>query len=158
MRLILSVLIAIALHACGSEVQKTGDAGRAAAVSAPTEVTKADEVAPVTEPVRRAGTETTAQLPPGFSAAERDPSRLLDLRRRDLSAILGEPAFVRRDMSAEVWQYRTEACVLDLFLYEIGQSLAVTYYEFRSRREQEVARDECFVTLLRQGISRSARN
>lgn len=156
MRLILSVLIAIALHACGSEVQKTGDGGRAAAVSAATPVAKADKIAPVTEPVGSPVPETTEQLPPGFSAAERDPSRLLDLRRRDLSAILGEPAFVRRDMSAEVWQYRTEACILDLFLYEIGQGLAVTYYEFRSRREQEVARDECFVTLLRQGVSRSA--
>ncbi|MBO6563049.1 MAG: hypothetical protein JJ959_21065 [Nisaea sp.] len=158
MRFFLSVLIAIALHACGSEVQKTGDAGRADANSAQTPVTKAGKIAPVGEPARRPTPEATAQLPPGFSAAERDPSRLLDLRRRDLSAILGEPAFVRRDMSAEVWQYRTEACVLDLFLYEIDQSLAVTYYEFRSRQDQEVARDECFVTLLRQGISRSARN
>ncbi|WP_420402986.1 hypothetical protein [Nisaea sp.] len=157
MRPFLIVLIAITLHACGSGVQKTGDAGRAAAISTPTTVTKADRSAPAAEPDPRPAPEPAAQRPPGFSAAERDPSRLLDLHRGDLSAILGEPAFVRRDMSAEIWQYRTEACVLDLFLYELGQGLAVTYYEFRSRREQEVARDECFVSLLRQGISRSAR-
>lgn len=156
MRFFLSVLIAIALHACGSEVQKTGDAGRAAAISARTPVTTTDTAAPETELARRPDPEP-APPAPGFSAAERDPSRLLDLGRPDLSAILGKPSFVRRDMSAEVWQYRTELCVLDLFLYEINQSVAVTYYEFRSRREQEVARDECFVTLLRQGISRSAR-
>jgi len=155
-RLILSVLIAITLHACGSEVQKTGDAGRAATVSTPTADTKLDKVAPVAKPARRPDSDAVAQRPPAFSAAERDPSRLLDLRRGDLAAILGEPAFVRRDMSAEVWQYRTDACVLDLFLYETDKSLAVTYYEFRSRRDGEVARDECFVSLLRQGISRSA--
>ncbi len=48
--------------------------------------------------------------------------------------------------------------MLDLFLYELNHDLAVTYYEFRPRRNGELVRDECFVSLLRRGISRAAQS
>lgn len=159
MRILLFALIAVTLHACGGNVQKAEKAGRAETVAAvqPPEsensarFPKTDDVGLASRTAR-----VSPPAPPSFSSEERDPSRLLDLRRDGLSAILGEPTFVRRDMSAEVWQYRTEACVLDLFLYRLDQDLAVTYYEFRARRNAALARDECFVSLLRQGISRAA--
>ena len=62
---------------------------------------------------------------PDFSEKERDPQRLLDLGRHELASILGKPAFIRRDMSAEVWQYRTDACVLDLFLYNFESPMTL---------------------------------
>ncbi|UUX52151.1 hypothetical protein NUH88_10710 [Nisaea acidiphila] len=154
MRFVPTILIAAALYGCGGEVQKASETGRAeqtAAVSPAPAAAEPAETARRNEPV-------APEKPKRFSQAERDPSRLLDLHQADLSVILGEPSFIRRDMSAEVWQYRTEACVLDLFLYELDRGYAVTYYEFRARRDTDVARDECFVTLLRQGISRAAQS
>ncbi len=160
MRSLLFLLIAISLSSCGAAVQKTASTGR---VQQPVSAERSPATA-----TKKAGPEdpaSVASLPqpaspraPAFSEEERDPSRLLDLRRHDLSTILGKPAFIRRDMSAVVWQYRTDACVLDLFLYEFNQDLAVTYYEFRPRRDRVLVRDECFVDLLQHGISRAAQS
>ena len=153
--LLLFVFVAVGLLGCGGAVQKTTDSGQ---------VRKAAATAvPETRPAEPEKPAAVASLPapppiPDFSAEERDPSRLLALGRGDLSSILGKPAFIRRDMSAVVWQYRTEACVLDLFLYELGHAFAVTYYEFRPRRDAELARDDCFVSLLQRGISRAAQS
>jgi hypothetical protein len=36
--------------------------------------------------------------------------------------MLGTPAFMRRDASAQLWRYTTRSCVLDLFLYRNGAS------------------------------------
>lgn len=157
-RFLIFMFLAIGLASCGAAVQKTASTGR---VQQPISVgASTDET---TEPSLTEDRASVASLPapansvePSFSDQERDPSRLLDLGRTDLSSILGKPAFIRRDMSAEVWQYRTEACVLDLFLYELGQDLAVTYYEFRPRNNGDLVPDECFVRLLQRGVSRAA--
>lgn len=160
MRSLLILLVAISLSSCGGAVQKTASTGR---VQRPISAEKS--VAAVTKQAELGDPASVASLPapaslrvPAFSEEERDPSRLLDLGRHDLSSILGKPAFIRRDMSAVVWQYRTEACVLDLFLYELGRDLAVTYYEFRPRRDDEIVRDKCFIRLLQRGVSRAAQN
>lgn len=152
---LLLVFVAIGLLGCGGTVQKTADTGQDQQAPA--------AVAPATLPAEPEKPAAVASLPapprtPDFSPEERDPSRLLALGRGDLSSILGKPAFIRREMAAVVWQYRTEACVLDLFLYELNHALAVTYYEFRPRRDAELARDDCFVSLLQRGISRAAQS
>jgi|TARA_R110000868_G_scaffold193272_2_gene438049 hypothetical protein len=157
-RFFVFLLIAFTLSACGAAVQKTASTGR---VQQP--VTVGKSIAPATGQTGQKDPASVASLPvppspPAFSPEERDPGRLLDLGLHDLSAILGKPAFIRNDMSAVVWQYRTDACVLDLFLYELNHDLAVTYYEFRPRRNGELVRDECFVSLLRRGISRAAQS
>jgi len=152
---LLLVFVAIGLLGCGETVQKTTDTGQVQPAAA--------AAMPATRPAEPEKPAAVASLPvppraPDFSAEERDPSRLLDLGRSDLSSILGKPAFIRRDMSAVVWQYRTEACVLDLFLYELDHAFSVTYYEFRPRRDAALARDDCFVSLLQRGVSRAARS
>lgn len=160
MRSLLLLLIAVSLSSCGGAVQKTASTGR---VQQPISAEKS--AAAATKQAEPGGPASVASLPapaspraPAFSEEERDPSRLLDLGQHDLSSILGKPAFIRRDMSAVVWQYRTDVCVLDLFLYELDQDLAVTYYEFRPRRDGALVRDECFVNLLQRGISRAAQS
>ena len=47
--------------------------------------------------------------------------------------ILGAPDFVRRDGSAQIWQYRATNCVLDLFLYKNGNETHVKHAEIRPR-------------------------
>ncbi len=77
-----------------------------------------------------------------------DPEQLLGMTSDSLSDILGEPDVVRRDGGAEVWQYRSEACVLDLFLY--GGMKQVEHVDLRDRGDAtEVMVRACFVRMLR---------
>src|SRR5260221_5762501 len=50
----------------------------------------------------------------------KDTRELIGLERGDVEARLGPPALRRRDAPAEIWQYRSPLCVLDLFLYRDG--------------------------------------
>jgi len=45
-----------------------------------------------------------------------------------LRAMLGEPALLRRDQGAEVWQYAGETCVLFLYLYPNAAGAPVVSY------------------------------
>lgn len=69
-------------------------------------------------------------LPLRLAAA---PERFQGLGSAELVQLLGAPDFRRRDAGAEIWQYRTGACILDLFLYEDGGAFHVAYAETRSR-------------------------
>src|SRR5471032_694712 len=46
----------------------------------------------------------------------KDTRELIGLERSEVEARLGTPALRRRDAPAEIWQYRSPLCVLDLFL------------------------------------------
>lgn len=86
------------------------------------------------------------------------PERLAGLTASDLSALLGPPGFVRRDPPAEVWQYGTESCMLDLFLYAdgAGQPPKVSYFEFRGRSVSGIAPGQCYQELLAARTRRPA--
>ncbi|HTH98281.1 MAG TPA: hypothetical protein VL574_12760 [Stellaceae bacterium] len=43
-----------------------------------------------------------------------------NLSKTEILAKLGQPDFTRRDPPAEIWQYRSVGCVLDLFMYPQG--------------------------------------
>jgi hypothetical protein len=69
-------------------------------------------------------------------AAVRVPelSQFAGLRPQDIVALIGEPDFRRAEPPAELWQYRTGDCVLDLFLYAEGsEGLRVTHSAARPR-------------------------
>lgn len=51
--------------------------------------------------------------------------------------LLGNPAMVRREPPAEIWQYRNETCVLDVYVY--GR---VTHAEIRERHTRSESSDE----------------
>jgi len=78
------------------------------------------------------------------------PERLMGLTGDDLKALLGAPRFVRRDRPAEIWQYGTDTCVLDLFLYagDKGGPHRVSHFEFRGRTVAGVAPADCYRQLL----------
>ncbi len=52
---------------------------------------------------------------PHFSLAEM--ASLTQMSDRSLTQRLGAPDFTRPDAPAEIWQYRSASCVLDVFLY-----------------------------------------
>jgi len=75
---------------------------------------------------------------------------LKGLSSENIEVLLGAPHFRRRDKPAELWQYRTRKCVLDLFFYPGGGgALAVEYLDVRVGTGQETARQACFVSLLK---------
>lgn len=85
-----------------------------------------------------AGCAAGAGAPGGLVAsAPRDPATLIGLDPGGLESMLGAPELRRREPPAEMWQYRTEACVLDLYLFADGddaQSVpAVVDYAARAR-------------------------
>ena len=61
------------------------------------------------------------------------PNLTTGLNRQLLITLLGEPGFMRRDGPAEIWQYKTLACTLDVFLYKdaVGPVYRVTHFETR---------------------------
>lgn len=58
---------------------------------------------------------------------------LLGLASREVEELFGVPRFVRRDGPAQIWQYGTDACTVNLFFYRDGPSLKVRHVEFRNR-------------------------
>lgn len=84
-----------------------------------------------------------AALPPPDVA---NPARLKGLNTSQVTALLGQPSFTRKDAPAEIWQYRVGACTLDLFLYEEGALHRVAHYAVRS--SQVISEQACFDEVL----------
>jgi hypothetical protein len=84
---------------------------------------------------------TIAAIPPASPAVRpvvvvaRPPAlaKLHDLTAAQLVAMIGEPDFRRVEPPAELWQYRSADCVLDLFLYGDGQTFHVVHADARDR-------------------------
>jgi hypothetical protein len=136
-------VLALALAACGTPRHAPEPAAKPATEQA--EAPPRQSVLPEAERLAAASPADVAAAPalPG-------PERLAGLTAPDLSALLGPPGFVRRDPPAEVWQYGTETCVLDLFLYADGadQPPKVSYFEFRGRTVTGIAPGQCYQDLL----------
>jgi hypothetical protein len=87
---------------------------------------------------------------PPLSKADRDPARLLRMNKQSVSSLLGDPQFVRREASARVWQYRTDSCVLDLFLYDVTSEYEVVYFEMRPAAILAGPTQGCFEKFIRR--------
>lgn len=77
-----------------------------------------------------------------------DPKELLGLDHSALRRVLGRPAQVRHELTAQVWQYVTGDCVVDLYLYDQQDGLKVTYVEARSRTAEQTPTTRCLKSLL----------
>jgi hypothetical protein len=77
-----------------------------------------------------------------------DPNELLGLDHSALRRVLGKPAQVRHELTAQVWQYVTGDCVVDLYLYDLNGALKVTYLEARSRTAEQTPTTRCLKSLL----------
>jgi hypothetical protein len=58
---------------------------------------------------------------------------LTGLSAAEVVGLFGEPDFRRTEPPAELWQYRSADCVLDLFLYRDPAGMRVAHSETRER-------------------------
>ncbi len=111
------------------------------------------EAPAATAPQPKAETEAkTAALPPE-PMIDDNPARILGLGPDKLTELLGRPELTRREPPAEIWQYRGESCVFDVFLYEEGGLTRVTYLEARDASAQRVTERSCLNQLLRARLA-----
>ena len=83
-----------------------------------------------------------------------DPQQFLGLVGTAVTLKLGVPNLIRRDGTAEIWQYRATACILDVFLYASGDEQFVRHIELRRRSASNELYQRCFAELLKAEINR----
>lgn len=76
-----------------------------------------------------------ASLPP--------PELLIGADRETIADRLGKPEFLMRAQASEIWQYRANNCVLDVYLYEDKGDMRVVYMEARDLAGGELATGTC---------------
>ena len=109
-------------------------------------------------PTATATTPVRSAAPPEKPAIDDDPGRLMGLSTAELTRVLGNPRFVRRDATAQLWRYRNKSCILDLFLYrDAGRpEYFVSHIEARRSEGGAAPKRECFGTLLLEQLDREA--
>src|SRR5487761_1254305 len=71
-------------------------------------------------------------MPAGFS--QRPALGALNgLAPEQVTALIGDPDLRRVDPPAEIWQYRSADCVLELYFYDSGTTSRMVYAEAHSR-------------------------
>jgi hypothetical protein len=112
----------------------------------------AETVTPTPKATPLAATPAVAHgdtIAPAASRLTGDPKELLGLDHTALRRTLGKPAQLRHEFSAQVWQYVTGDCVVDLYLYDDDSgALKVTYVEARSRTAEPTPTTRCLKSLL----------
>lgn len=73
---------------------------------------------------------------------------IVGLDRGAVRKLLGEPGLIRRETPAEVWQYRTAGCVLDVVLYDQASGPRVAYTEARTPAAEPAPTDNCLSDVL----------
>ena len=88
-----------------------------------------------------------AAAPPDEKVAAIPPSpqlaRFRDLKATEVEALVGGPDFRRVEAPAELWQYRTAECVVDLFFYGKGDDRRVVHADARSRDPARASDESC---------------
>jgi hypothetical protein len=124
-RALATILALLALEGC-AQVQTAGVGGVSHGIPAPAPEAPAAGAGPA-RPILAA-----AQL-----------QSLNTLTGRELIARLGMPDFMRRDPPSEIWQYRSAACVLDVYLFTGDGESKVAYLATRDRRDPATPANGC---------------
>lgn len=154
----LSLAAVFALSACDSRNRLEVPVASAADSSASSAATGAGQTTPLTDadaPTRTAAltddaaTADIALAEDSFQSAEpADPDEVMGLGRKAVQALLGKPGLVRREAPAEVWQYQSGGCVLDVFLYQASTDFQVVYLEARTGQAINTAAATCLGAVL----------
>lgn len=147
---------ALALLLVLAGCQTTGEKAAPAAATAPAATPAPETVAPAGV---AAGNGAVSGV--GEAAHHRDmataaqvirfsPEEFLGFSPERVLPILGAPDFVRRDGNAQIWQYRANHCVLDLFLYQNGSETRVKHAELRPRVANSAESVDSCYTRMRQ--------
>ena len=89
-----------------------------------------------------------APAPLPQAATRPDPAGMIGADSVALQRLFGPPRLVRRDAPAELWQYQTRDCVVDLFLYQEKDGLKLAYLEARTGAAQVTAPRPCVDAVL----------
>lgn len=100
-----------------------------------------------------AGVETTQQMQQTVMPSVAD---LVGLDQPQIEALLGVPELIRREPPAAVLQYRTDNCVVDLFLYQEADRLRVTESTTRGRDGGTRQPDQCLAALVNRHANQVA--
>ena len=90
----------------------------------------------------------SAPAPVPQAATRPDPAGMIGADSVALQRLFGPPRLVRRDAPAELWQYQTRDCVVDLFLYQEKDGLRLAYLEARTGAAQVTAPRPCVDAVL----------
>ena len=149
---LLALFAGLLLAACqqpqGRTLGQLHLAGAAEPAPAPTRSTQAESPAPKPTPLAAtpAVVRGDAPLPVRLTG---DPKELIGLDNSAIRRVLGVPTQVRHEPAAQVWQYVTGDCVVDLYLYdEDDDGLKVTYVEARSHTAEQAPTGRCLKSLL----------
>jgi len=93
-------------------------------------------------------TTSSASLRAGSAPATAAPTRLHNLNSAQVVAMLGEPGFKREENPAQIWRYRSEACVLELMLYRLDRDLQVRHVEARDDKFHAVSQKACIDSIV----------
>ena len=75
--------------------------------------------------------------------------RLVGMDGAEIIKTMGFPVFKRLEPRARIWQYRTMICIVNIFLYETDQRVAVEYVESLGQNNKDADEDECFRSILK---------
>jgi hypothetical protein len=70
------------------------------------------------------------------------PENLLKVTAQDVRAVLNEPELIRKDLPTVIWQYRADACVLDIYFQtqqDNDDAAHVVHFEVRTRGKDSPA-------------------
>ncbi|MBX7147110.1 MAG: hypothetical protein K1X44_07365 [Alphaproteobacteria bacterium] len=113
-------------------------------VETPTVETKIDP----TKIEEKIPTKPTEPVPLSLASLSENPQNIIGIDQEKVKNLLGEPFLVKRDPPAEVWQYKNDQCILDLFLYEQSSIYRVLYIETRTPKAETIAAPMCFKSIF----------
>ncbi len=70
-------------------------------------------------------------------------ARLHNKSTAEVQAMVGNPDFRRVEPPGELWQYRSQECVVDLFFYGANDDRRVVRIDGRSRDPARVTEERC---------------
>lgn len=88
---------------------------------------------------------TMNALPPAPPSGE--PGDITGMAASQLRVAFGQPAFVRKDGTTEMWRYDGRSCKAFFFLYPNGSDLAVRHVETIPHSAEEAADPVCLKAL-----------
>ncbi|RVU36206.1 hypothetical protein EOI86_13365 [Hwanghaeella grinnelliae] len=149
----------LAMAACGGPAQKpaTGTTPPTKPSAKASQPAKADPTPTAAQPTQSAAVAPKPEKPEQEEPqqpeipVDDDPAQFMAADIGALREALGDPVLIRRDGTAQVWQFRGDACTLDLFLYP-GDSGDLTVKHVELRGEAEDERRACLERMLRAHI------
>lgn len=93
-------------------------------------------------------------LPAACASPGMQGSALIGMTAPAVHEALGDPQRIRREAGAQIWQYASPACVLDVFLYEEARGSAVVHVEARNLDGGQADTSRC-VGSLDRGVTTS---